>query len=239
MEDRSLSVEAGRRFLAILATIAGDEPPSLTAICQACCELLSVSGASLALMTGGNHEGIACAFDSLALAVQDEEFVLGEGPGVDAHAQGHPIVVDDIRANGDRWPRFVQAVAQMGVRAVYALPLRVGAIRLGVLVLYRDAPGSLVGEELADCLVIVDLVSQLVLGLQAGATRESLAWAFDIADSRAVIHQATGMISAQLNVGVEEALVRLRGHAFAAECPTDVVAAQVVAGSLRFDELWR
>jgi len=44
------------------------------------------------------------------------------------------------------------------------------------------------------------------------------------------------MISAQLDVGVGEALVRLRAHAFAANRPIDEVARDVVAGLARFSE---
>ena len=36
-----------------------------------------------------------------------------------------------------------------------------------------------------------------------------------MSDSRASVYQATGMISVQLGVGIEEAFVRLRAHAFA------------------------
>ena len=74
-----------------------------------------------------------------------------------------------------------------------------------------------------------------MLNLQAEAAAESLAWALDIADTRAVVHQATGMISAQLHVGVDEALVRLRGRAFAVDRAVEAVAAEVVAGSSRFE----
>ena len=44
------------------------------------------------------------------------------------------------------------------------------------------------------------------------------------------------MISAQLDCGVEDALVRLRGYAFASERPIDEIAEEVVAGSFRFDD---
>jgi hypothetical protein len=43
------------------------------------------------------------------------------------------------------------------------------------------------------------------------------------------------MISAQLNCAMGEALVRLRGHAFASERAIDLVATEVVTGQLRFD----
>ncbi len=43
------------------------------------------------------------------------------------------------------------------------------------------------------------------------------------------------MISAQLGVSLEEAFVRLRAHAFAADTPLDDVADDVVSHTLRFD----
>jgi hypothetical protein len=119
---------------------------------------------------------------------------------------------------------------------MYALPLQVGAIKLGVLVLYRDQPGVLEGEELAAALVVADLVTNQVLDIQAGVVSESLAWGLEVDDYRAVVHQATGMVSAQLDCGIGEALVRLRGHAFGAERPIEQVAADVVTGDLRFEE---
>ena len=43
------------------------------------------------------------------------------------------------------------------------------------------------------------------------------------------------MISVQLGVSLEEALVRLRAHAFAAGAPLDDIAGDVVRRLLRFD----
>ena len=52
----------------------------------------------------------------------------------------------------------------------------------------------------------------------------------------AEVHQASGMVSVQLGVGVGEALVRLRAHAYAAEQPLREVAADVVGRRLQLDE---
>jgi len=54
---------------------------------------------------------------------------------------------------------------------------------------------------------------------------------------RPVVHQATGMISIQLDVTMEEALVRLRAHAYGSERPLGEVAEDVVARRLRFNNL--
>jgi GAF domain-containing protein len=178
---------------------------------------------------------VASAY-GVSMTVQDLEFTLGEGPASDAYAEGKPIMVGDIALAGNRWPQFARAIADEGIRSVYALPLQLGAIKLGVLVLYRDEPGALEGEELSAALLVAGLVTNQVLDMQAGALSESLAWGLEVDDYRAVVHQATGMISAQLDCPVAEALVRLRGRAFSNESPIDLMASEVVRGDLRFDE---
>jgi hypothetical protein len=172
----------------------------------------------------------------VSVAVQDLEYTLGEGPATDAYAEGKPVLVDDLAHIGSRWPQLTRAIADTGLRSIYALPLQVGAIKLGVLVLYRDQPGVLTGDELSAALLVANLVTNQVLDLQAGAASESLAWGLEVDDYRAVVHQATGMISAQLDCSIGEALVRLRGHAFGAERPIEEVASDVVTGRLRFDQ---
>jgi hypothetical protein len=118
---------------------------------------------------------------------------------------------------------------------VYALPLQLGAIKLGVLVLYREQPAVLEGEDLSAALLVANLVTNQVIDIQAGAVSESLAWGLEVDDYRAVVHQATGMISVQLDCAIGEALVRLRGRAFATDQALDEVAADVVTGEMRFE----
>ena len=225
------------RFLAGVIEKSGDQAPTLDVVCRVCCDLLPITVASVVLMGDQGVEGITGASDALATAIQNEEFTLGEGPATDVRRQRRPVLVSDLRDATSDWPRFVPAVASLGVRAMYAIPLRIGAVDLGVLVLGGANPGALASQELADSLLLGDLISRLVLDLQAGVTSESLAWALDATDSRAVVHQATGMVAAQLDVGVGEALVRLRANAFATDRPIDQVATEVVAGRRRFEEL--
>jgi hypothetical protein len=225
------------RFLAAVIDRSGDQAPTLELICQICCDLLPITIASVVLMGSEGVEGITGASDPLAAAIQNEEFTLGEGPATEVRRQRRPVLVSDLGDATRDWPQFVPAVARLGIGAIYAIPLRIGAVDLGVLVLGSATPRALASEELADSLVLGDLISRLVLDLQAGVASESLAWALDATDSRTVVHQATGMIAAQLNVSVAEALIRLRANAFATDRPVDQVATEVVAGQRRFDEL--
>jgi len=55
------------------------------------------------------------------------------------------------------------------------------------------------------------------------------------ADFDYVVHQATGMVAAQLEVSVGQALVRLCAYAFGNDRPLTDVAWDVVARKLRFD----
>ena len=52
-------------------------------------------------------------------------------------------------------------------------------------------------------------------------------------DFRFVVHQASGMVSAQLDVTLGEALVRMRAFAFAHDRPLAAVAEDIVARRLR------
>jgi hypothetical protein len=55
------------------------------------------------------------------------------------------------------------------------------------------------------------------------------------ADFHYVVHQASGMVAAQLEVSVAQALIRLRAYAFGNDRPLTEVAKDVVARRLRFD----
>lgn len=50
-----------------------------------------------------------------------------------------------------------------------------------------------------------------------------------------IVHQATGMIAAQLNCDIAEATVRLRAHAFSTEQSVYEVSRSIVQREFRFD----
>ena len=226
--------EDADQFLAALMVGSEDESPSLTTVCRSATKLLRMSGAAVVLMGDDTFPSVASAY-GVSVTVQDLELTLGEGPAIDAYAAGKPVLVDHVGSVGSRWPQFGRAAAEAGIDSVYALPLQLGAIKLGVLVLYREQPGVLEGEDLSAALLVANLVTNQVIDMQAGAVSESLAWALEVDDYRAVVHQATGMISVQLDCAIGEALVRLRGCAFASDRPLEEVAADVVTGEMRFE----
>ncbi len=133
-----------------------------------------------------------------------------------------------------RWPAFTPPALAAGVRAVYGFPMRVGAVRLGALNLYRTWAGSLTDEQHADAMVIADLVARWILEAQAGAPADAMAAELEIgADFHFAMHNAAGIVSVQLGISVTDALIRLRAHAFATDRLVADIAQDVIARRLR------
>src|SRR4030095_8900339 len=99
-----------------------------------------------------------------------------------------------------------------------------------------DWSGRLGHDQHADALVMADVAAQAILVLQANAPPGQLAAELEAgADFHYVVHQPSGMVAAQLDVSVGQALIRLRAYAFGNDRPLAEVAEDVVARKLRFD----
>jgi hypothetical protein len=166
---------------------------------------------------------------------------LGQGPCLDAAAPGGPVLASDLAGgeSGRRWPVFALA-ARQAAAAIFAFPLRVGAIRAGVLGLYRERPGPLTAFQLGDALIFADAATLLLPGAQDQAGGDDLAapagpcgQPADLAVRRAGIDQATGMLTGQPGAGIGDAFVRLRAYAYARDLRLTDVARDIVARRLR------
>jgi hypothetical protein len=181
--------------------------------------------------------GVTTASDATTEQLEELQFVLGEGPCIDAFDSRSPVFVPDL-ADGavSRWPIYTPAVSEGGVRAVFAFPLQVGAARLGVLDVFRPRPGPLTTEELGQALTFAEVAVTTVLDGQDAAYLGSAAAGLDEAmDGRAELFQAQGMVMVQLGVSLVQALTRMRAYAFAEDRPLGEVARDVVARRLSFD----
>jgi hypothetical protein len=216
------AVRAGARDTA-------DLPGSLVRLCA---RTLPVSGAGLALMTDDGPAGTVAASDGGALELEELQFALGQGPCVDASRTGRPVLTPELAGAYRSWPQFAAGADAAGLRAVFALPLQVGGIRLGVLDLYRDTAGELSVEELADALSFADAAVQVLLDLQARDTAQGTSppHPLDVLDDRAEVHQATGVVSVRAGVGLAQALALLRARAYAEGRPIGDMARDVLDG---------
>ncbi|MQA78416.1 MAG: hypothetical protein GEV10_08050 [Streptosporangiales bacterium] len=211
---------------------------SLRHACIACAEALPVTGAGLSLSRGPGHDREPVySSDPLSDELEELQFTIGEGPCVEALGLIQSVLVSDLSTedNGRRWPAFAPAAVGHGVRAVFAMPLAAGAVKVGVLGLYRRRAGSLTRDELTDAYVYADAALALVLDDLVGvdtARRPFVDGGF--VERSAEVHQATGMMSVQLGVGAIDALARLRAYAYVNDRRVADVAGDVVDRRLRF-----
>lgn len=202
-----------------------------------CAEITDMTGAGIMLVSDDVGRGSVCATDAVSALIEDLQFQLGEGPCVDAYHDDHPILEPDLADPAHaRWPAFTAPAVEAGVRAIFGFPLHIGHVRLGVLDLYRDRPGAMTDDQHADALAMADIAVRAVLVMQANAPPGQLAAELDAgADFQHVVHQASGMVAAQRDVSLAEALIRIRAYAFGNGRPLAEVADDVVERRLRFD----
>lgn len=238
MKDRQARVKAQ---VAAEPTVSSDQPGTagaLRRLCTAAVKALPARGAGLSLMSETGVRGVAAASDAASERIDELQFALGEGPCMDAFTSRRPVLEPDLTASGAlRWPVYAPAVLAEGVGAAFAFPLQVGAARLGVLDLYREQPGTLSTEELADALTFADVATTMLLDGQEDAAPGDAAAGLDEAlGYRFEIYQAQGMVMVQTGVSLVDALATLRAYAFAHDRDLADVARDVVTRGLRLDE---
>lgn len=198
-----------------------------------------MTGAGVMLLSEDGPQGSLCSTDEVSSFLEELQFTLGEGPGIDAHRTDGPVSEPNL-ANPElvRWPGFSEPAVESGAEAVFGFPIRIGAARLGALNLYCDRPGLLTAYQHADALVTAEILAEAILAVEADADAGQIAEALEARGNfHYVVHQASGMIATQLDVSVREALVRLRAYAYSSGASVMTTAHAVVDRRLRFDEL--
>jgi hypothetical protein len=221
----------------ILTALSGPNADSWSSasLCAVCPAIVGVDGAGVMLMSGDIPRGSLCTTNAVSHLIEELQYTLGEGPCVDAYQQDQVVAEPDLAESAaPRWLAFTPPALAAGVRAVFGYPLRVGGVRLGALNLYRSSASPLTDDQHADALVMADVAARWVLEAQAGAPPDALAAELEIgADFHFAVHNAAGMISAQLEISVTEALIRLRAFAFTSDLLLADVARDIIARRLR------
>lgn len=203
---------------------------SISTICESCVERIGMNGAFLT--SGDPPQERVYTTDPRASHVVDLHFLHGQGPGLDAARIGRPVHAPDLGSSACllAWPVFTRSALSAGIRALIAVPLLVGQVVIGLFGLYSCDPVVLHEERRREVSVFAEVALGLMLDGQSTPPGDSARWlAVD-----AVVHQASGIIAAQLDVDIDESLDRLRAHALAHGRPLLEIAREVVARRLRF-----
>lgn len=206
-------------------------------LCTACVDVLCVTGAGITIM-GGDQAGPICVSNESVAAMEDLQYTIGQGPCRDAFQSGTSVHAPRLDVDAfARWPSFVSLAWESAIGAVFAYPLVAPGAKVGVLTLYQQDEGELTAAQHDDSLALAEVITETVLSLQDDAPAGTLAPGLDDAVKyRAEIYQASGMVAIQLAIPASEALLRIRGYAFATDLTVVETAADIVAGRLRLPD---
>jgi len=206
-------------------------------VCQLCVdEVDGIDGAALTLRATARAQDLLGASDDWAGLLDQQQYTLGEGPGVQAFEDTTAVLVDDLSCEEERWPGFADAAQAAGAGAVFAFPLRSGGIRVGTVTFYRRRPGPLTSGAAADATLLADLITLALLERAEHADRAGIDWIRN-PGSYQDVNLATGMLAARLSIGLDDAFLRLRAHAFRQARPILDLARDVLTDRIDINEL--
>ena len=204
-------------------------------LCSPFVELLPISGASISVFDEAGHQSTICASDAVAARVEELQFSLGEGPHWETLRTGQPTLVPDLMGvQHHEWPIFSAAMIDLRVGALFAFPLSMGAVIVGVVDLYRVTPGRLAPGAVSTALSLAGTVAGPAARSAVRSAEDEVPPATTAPEMRRVVHQATGMLLVQLNTTATDAFFRLKAHAFAADRSLEDVAHDVVLRRIDF-----
>jgi len=217
----------------------GHRLPTLDRLCAALVGDLDVSGASISVVTHSGRQSAIFSSDPIAARLETLQFELGEGPYWDAVSAREPVVASDLSDTSEtRWPFFLDEARNLEIGAVFAFPMLMGAVLVGILGLYSVTPRE-VDEVFLDRGLFAAgraAMPSVNRALSSAANDDSeespLAPAL-----RREVHQATGVIVNQLDLPATDAFARLQGYALVSGMPIEQIAHDVVVGRLAFNNL--
>ncbi|MBT1682459.1 GAF and ANTAR domain-containing protein [Curtobacterium flaccumfaciens] len=178
------------------------------------------------------------ATDEVATRIDEIQLDLSEGPCWTALATDAPVLETDLvqRPNA-AWPAFNDAVRSEPVGAVFAFPVAFGPFPLGAIDVYVPEPATIEDDTVRQTMTLASAVSRRVLRRALRSIADEDDALLDRSpSSRRVVHQATGVVLAQLDISPEDAYLLLQGHAFARRTTMRRVAEEILDGTVRFEK---
>lgn len=196
-------------------------------------QYLPVAGATVATVGSVMGNETLSATGYLAQRLDEWQFDLGEGPCWDAVGQARPVFETNFPANGGcRWPSLFAAARTESIGAIFAFPMTVGTLQIGAIDLYSHIPATLNTEQQHQASALADAIGQRVVrdALASHASGHEAKTPF----SRRLVHQATGLVLAQVDVNAEDAVLLIQTHAHSTGLSMMELSEQLLADRLRY-----
>ena len=198
-----------------------------------CTELLPADGVGVLLLEEQSLT-VATANSEVGDTVESLEVELQEGPCVECMRVGHPVLVPDLAAAADRYPRFVPRALEAGAGAVHALPMTGHGELVGSLNIISLGPTEMTETQLSTARMLADVAVSYIFAVRLHEEASKLAGQLQNAlDTRVVIEQAKGMLAERHGESPGDAFNRLRAHARGRSTPVREIARQVVEERLQ------
>jgi hypothetical protein len=144
--------------------------------------------------------------------------------------------VDEVQHPNAEWLAFNDAVRAEAVRAVFAFPIVFGPFPLGAVDVYAPDPTDLDHEQVEIASALATAMGRRVLRRVVQAVEDDDALVDRNPFSRRVVHQATGVVLAQLDITPDDATLLIQGHAFARKTSMRQIAEEIISGAVRFEK---
>ncbi|MGP2442261.1 GAF and ANTAR domain-containing protein [Streptomyces sp. JW3] len=212
---------------------SGDATADVTlgSACAACASDLGVDCVGVVLISPGELRMLGHATDQRARHLENAQLVGGEGPCTEAFVRGELVEVPDLReVPEDQWSLFTRVADEQRLRAVAAFPLAVGPLRLGALDLFMAAPGPFTERQRDRGRGYARIAALLALDAHpALLTAEDRRARPGPQGYPPSVHLAAGILAEKDGLTPDDALARMRAHAFGNDQPLLRTADQVIS----------
>lgn len=199
-------------------------------------DVADADSAALTLFGPGLVETLTAVSDSSAKTAQDLEFTLGEGPARDTMTVRRMVQATGP-AISQRWPHYGPAVERLGIISIATVPVELTGVLLGALTLFGPHWYA-ESNDLDNLRTVANTVAGMLLPTDESNETDGQGVRcalLEEADDRAVVHQATGMLSVQYGCTISDAFALIQARSFAEDRPIDSIATDIVEHTFRLE----
>jgi len=198
-------------------------------LCAVYRDLVGAEGGSISMDFASSDRVVLCSTDAHSARLEDAQDVVREGPSLDAFRTGVAVTGLSAGEQERRWPILAEFVdSSFPETALHAFPITPEGQVVGALLVYRMRVREL-SLDTEQAQFLANAVGIALLGELSSDSLTDEGWL-----ARDRVDQATGMVSAQLQVAPEDARAVLRAHAYAHDASLPEVSGWVLSRTLTF-----
>lgn len=232
--DRQAAMVA-QRFVALADTLVDDFDvvELLDRLVADCVSLINVDAAAILLMNGNRTLEVVASSNEASRLMEVFQLESHAGPCIDAVQTGRPVSVTELAELQRSWPAFGRAVEEIGFTAVYALPMRLRAEKIGALNLFNTAKPALSEFDHRLAQALADVATIGILQQRTLSRASNLADQLQLAlNTRISVEQAKGVLAEYGGVDMGAAFNALRDFSRDHGLKLSTVAQQLVGREL-------